>query len=93
MSIEVTKKCKKLDGISRLAKIVAVAMSSYAHYETNTCFPSIRRLASDTAYSIRTVQLAIKELVELNIVEKKERFSEEKTVVKQVIYIYSHSIF
>ncbi len=64
--------------LSSKARLVLNCLAMHCRKDNTSCFPSIKTIGKETGISRSTVIRAIKELVQLNIVEKVARFSENK---------------
>ncbi len=64
--------------LSIKTKAVLNCLAMHCLKDDVSCFPSIRTICKETGASRSTVNRAIKELVELNIVKKEPRFSKQK---------------
>lgn len=53
-------------------KVVLITLANYAD-ESDSCYPSVERLAEETEISVRTVQAAINELIEMGLVDRISR--------------------
>lgn len=60
--------------LTPLEKITFIQLRRFANFETLKAFPSIKKLAEKTNCSERSVQNALKKLVELGLITREERF-------------------
>jgi len=69
MSIEQVKRVLRSRGIKGAAKSVLIIMAWYADKEGEKVYPSVKRIADESGFSDRTVQLSIAQLVKAGWVE------------------------
>ena len=72
MSVHYLSACWKLEGLTSTQKFVLVSLADQANDE-GVCWPSIGSIAQRTCLTERAVQLAMRELIALNLVQKDER--------------------
>lgn len=74
---EYKRTVKSIEVLNRSAKAVLYILNEYINKDYE-CYPSVKRIAKDLQISPRTVQRAIKELEENELIKKTERFSPKK---------------
>lgn len=72
MSVHAMSAAWRLTTPSPTCKLVLLALANYAD-EENKCFPSVKKIATETGLSDRAVRNSIKQLIEAGVVEKAER--------------------
>lgn len=72
MSVQAITLALSASGVGPSEKLLLLVLANYADEEMK-CWPSMRRLAADTAMSERTIQRSFKTLEACGIVERKQR--------------------
>ena len=70
MSVNVARECRKLDCFSRRAKVVLLAMADHADPKGGSIYPSVATLGEETGYAGRSVQLALSELRQAEVIRE-----------------------
>lgn len=64
----VSNKLLRSNSLSGMSKLVVTILLSLRHGKSNTAYPSMRTLASECGLSVNSVQKALNQLVECNVI-------------------------
>lgn len=76
--IKVYKDFLESDKLTLTEKMVFITIKSFADNKTSTCFPSRNMISKRSGICLSTVAEVINKLVELGVIEKKQRFEKNE---------------